>query len=305
MLTAVLLMITVCTEAIASDGEDVLRPRGSAAERHANDGLRVSRSMILGIEGGANYSMFSQTMNRTGAALPDSPENVLKEGAGISPYFGLTADFLLAKSIGLQFRALYDAKNVSREFNSASDGTVDNSFQIINVPLVAKYTLDMNNITTALALRIDITKSVFITAGPMAQFTLGNVTRHDEVRIVNTDSNYFRINYDGIAGKYSSIERSINKVSKLLSGNQYVADSGVSYSSMRYGLEFGIGAKLDIGKNLWLVPQVRYQYMLTPLYNNFGAEDGVRMLTNQPSHIDFSDPKLHSLQFGAALWFGI
>ncbi|MCZ2131853.1 MAG: outer membrane beta-barrel protein [Bacteroidetes bacterium] len=303
---AVLLLMTIAWTAVAAGDEDVLRPSGSPTERHISGaGARASRQMILGFEGGINYSMFSQTLTRTGFMLPDSPENVLESGTGISPYFGITADFPIVKSVGLQIRALYDAKKVGREISAAADGTNDFSFEIVNVPLTSKYTLDMTNLTTAFALRVDLTPSVFITAGPMAQFTVGDVKRNDEVRITKADSFYFRVDYDNVPGKYSSIGRETNKAVSMLSPNQYATDSGRVYSAARFGLEFGLGAKLDIGRNLWLVPQVRYQFMLSPLYDPFQAFDGSRMLTNQPSLIEFSNPKLHSLQFGLALWFGI
>lgn len=304
-LVILLLTVIAWTAAIADD-EDVLRPYGSPAERHISGaGARASRKMILGLEGGINYSMFSQTLKRTGFQLPDSPENVLESGSGIAPYFGIMAEFPIVKSVGLQIRALYDAKKVAREINAAADGTNDFSFNIVNVPLSSKYTLDMTNLTTALALRVDLTPSVFITAGPMAQFNIGNVKRLDEMRITQPDSFYFRVNYDNVPGKYSSISRETNKAVNMLSPNQFAIDSGRVYSATRFGLEFGLGAKLDIGRNLWLVPQMRYQFMLSPLYESFQAYDYSRMLSNQRSLMEFSNPKLHSLQIGLALWFGL
>lgn len=306
---AMLALTAAFSIATAADDEDVLRPHGSKTERNtgSNSSSRISKStVIFGIEGGINYSMFSQTMNRTGAALADSPENVLESGDGISPYFGIMADFPIVSSVGIQLRALYDPKKVSNTFNGTVDATTNTiPPRITDMPTTSEFTLTMDNLSIAAALRVDLTPSVFITAGPMAQFTLGDVKRKDIWSSAKPDTFTININYEGKLGPNTSISRETTSATNFMPNIPPNTPNASPFKKVRIGLEVGLGGKIDIGSNLWLVPQVRYQYMFTPLNDNFKANDLSRTLTNQQSVIEFSNPKLHSLQIGLGLWFGI
>jgi hypothetical protein len=76
--------------------------------------------------------------------------------------------------------------------------------------------------------------------------------------------------------------------------------------SSRVGLEAGIGYKIPISSNIYLVPQLRYQLMLTKV--EMDTYFYVYPLTDPTNQLIFERTEnkvIHSLQLALALWFDI
>ena len=83
VLTLFALMVVLPFSIHAQD-EDVLHPHGGG-KMGSGSSSSSSTPIILGIEGGINYNMFSQTIT---GLLPNSRNEVFKSGSGFSPFFG-------------------------------------------------------------------------------------------------------------------------------------------------------------------------------------------------------------------------
>jgi hypothetical protein len=274
---SLLLLLTLVLSATAQ--EDVLRPRIPSS---------LFKPITIGVEGGVNFNLFSQTLEQN-PVIPGSVLNIFKSGSGFSPFAALMIDLPLTPSLALQLKGTYDAKTFGNTISALYDcpndiGTVD----IANVD--AEYTVNVSYVGIGAALRINATPEIFATIGPIAHFRINDAELATTATIVSPED-----------CQWLSDSRVPNgKVNK-----ETIKDT--VYSSTRFGLEVGVGYKVPIAPSIWVVPQLRFQYMLSKPFDDLTTPkaEATRQNTIGPSTYITKDAMLHSLQLGVALWFQI
>lgn len=311
-------MIFTCliagTVSLAAQGnEDVLRPNGRPEDQQ-HQGKR-KRAFVLGVEGGININMLSQKI-AWAQEITKSPEEVLGSGTGISPEFGVFADWRIANQLGLQVRLAYDGKNAS---NTMSDGIVEGSvfpdsagvIQGGTIPtfeegtIESHYNLSVQALSFAALLRVNIAPNLFATAGPIANFTVGDVTRTDRLTVKGPEDFNILVDYEGVPGMYKEITRETNVSQNMLpavgSGNY----EGSTYSTSRIGLEIGLGYRFPLSNTVYLAPNIRYQYFFTQLTSGYNSQDISHIYTVGEVPMTFSPAKLNSLALIVQLGFSL
>lgn len=273
--------------------EDVLRPHGKKGTSENQDWSYKRNPFIIGIEAGLNFNLFSQTM----VWDPNFPHgdvwNGLKSADGISPHFGVLVDVPINKSFSAQLRVSYDMKNYGVSTNG-SDYDIYGFGHDMNVSVDVKSAY----ITLTPLLRINATDQLFFTVGPTFHFLAGDMeTTWTPNSLDGTQLYDFpfwqRFFQPGIStGTVTEKEAAYDQ-----QGNPHLIQK-----STRVGIEGGIGYKIPLSKTIYLVPQGRFQLMLTPV-------------TEDTYWIDFANPNtvvetsskrtVNSLQFALALWFEI
>jgi hypothetical protein len=261
--------------------EDVLRPR-------IPDGL--FKPVTLGFELGANFNMFSQTIEQVQQTpfVPDTWTEAHKTGTGFSPYAGLMVDLPLGKLISLQFKGTFDSKRFGNTERIKYDSPLLPG-GIRSMDVDWEYSVLVNYIGAGFAVRVNPTPELFATIGTIAHFRLADAENEGTQTIVAPDEGLWTI-----PGKPNS---------KVNSNSS----TDTTYTSTRVGLEVGAGYKIPIAEKFFLVPQLRYQYMFSKLKEDSDpskpTNDGSRLTTAGAFSYTTKDAVLHSIQLGVALWF--
>lgn len=302
-----LLLIASCTVVTAQDNEDVLRPQG-----RPGGGSSSTRSLpvILGIEAGLNVNFYGQGVSRL-IDLVNSPEDVVKSGTGFSPMFGLFADVPLSSGIGLQFRAAYDAKSAGA---TKSDGIVEatvpnigtvvegSKSNVVDATTETEFGISMNAVTLAVLGRFDLTSNLFATFGPVVNLAVGDVTRTDRVKVLAPDDVFILRDYEGNPIQEKEISRESNLSQTVLPQGSQVESS--TYSSVRVGLELGMGYRFNLTPTMYLAPNVRYQYFISPFTtDSYTSLDNSRSQSEGQVPITFDKATLNTLAFVLQLGF--
>jgi hypothetical protein len=274
--------------------------------------------IVVGFDAGLNINMFSQPYTLNGPAITQSPEEVLKSGSGVSPAIGVFIDVPVSSSVGIQARFGYDGKwfsNTTQGFivapPSNNDVTqVDGFPDFVDMEVRAKASWLLNTIGAAVIARIDVAPNIFITAGPIMQFQLGNLTRTDHLSQVGPTGTFIAVDYNGIRDQFSEITRETTFAQNFLpaigpqvDGNGNPTYVGREYETMRLGLEFGIGYRHDLSPTMFIAPSLRYQHMLTPLNSTFSAVEIARAPTLGAPFMSFGESSLHSIVLAVQLGF--
>ena len=305
----------IALQQLHAQEEDVLRPHGkplSAEERSkfswANHPEKVP--FMLGIEAGMNYNMFSQDLSRT-LEITDSPNNVLKSGSGISPFFGFLIEEALSSNLAIQLKFMYDTKKYSNNVAAAVDAVDANGTTILNLPLQAEYDASVNYISIDPTLRYSLSNNFFLTLGVNFQFMSGDLVRNDKLTKTDPENTNTWLNSDYALqpGQYSMISRSINKATDFLPpfnlGPGFFSSPLIDYSSSRTSLEIGAGYLFDLTRTAALAVQARYQYAFSVLNPSFSVTDVSRSPSARSSDVTYENAMLHSLQLSLGLWFKI
>lgn len=282
-LLLVLIIMGIAFPLIAMADEDVLRPNGvkvfsdGGAYEPAGERLPIT----IGIEGGINYNMFSQSISWS-SPVPQSVYNTYSTGDGFSPFIGAFVDFPLSQKIGLQFKLSYDKKAFSNDYTCIMDGT--NTFTGLreDVTVLNKYESDFSYIGVNLSLRYDITNELVCYLGPTLLVPNGDYIQTSTATVLTKDF-YWDV----------PTQQTV-RVQKDTAKNE----------STRLGLELGLGYKIKLSPNIFLVPQVRYQYMLSKFSDDEIGLDMTRILYGTPA-LEAKDKKLNSLQIALALCFNL
>ncbi len=250
----------------ATAQEDVLHPHGKKGAYMETESRRYA-PFSLGIELGANYNMFSQDHSWT-PNYTNTVWDAVKTADGFSPYVSAFVDVPLNEKWGLQGKVTFDWKH----FENSSNGIYSNIEYFGDITHYdAKYTTkaDMLNIDLSLLLRYNFTREFFISAGPIVLFSAGDLTNTWSQTVYYAPNEYQSTG--NLEEKYSP--------------------------KTRIGLEAGLGYKFSLSKNLWLVPQVHFQWVPTLL-----LEDAKNIPWGPYIH-NYENRKLNSLQLGLGLWF--
>lgn len=258
--------------------EDVLRPNGRPHNYYSNyngsDDYEKA-PWYFGVEAGLNFNFFSQKIQWTDAVpdayRPTSYDN-LTSGFGLSPHIGVMVDIPITKTLGVEARLSYDSKY----FRNKGNGSDFNSISGAQLTTTVDWNVTADYLTFTPLLRGDIDKDWFFTIGPTFHFLIGDVKP-------NVDYTPY-------------LNAPINS-----SWNPYIKSSlsSITQKSTRIGIEGGIGYKYQINPKIYLVPQARFQLMLTPNYDDFK----IYSLSNYNDLVYFKDRMQHSIQFALAVWF--
>ncbi len=261
--------------------EDVLRPNGNLSEL-----TDFKPYITIGLEAGLNYNIFNQNMIWSNNYLHGTIFDPLTTGSGISPHIGALIDIPLDNTFGVQLRFAYDMKN----FGQSSSG---NDFDIQSRPHDMKLDVNVTSayFTITPLLRINATNKLFFTVGPTFHSIVGPIetTWKPEVADGTPLNSFGYFNYLGFGtASRGSVTLSTDDQGSIEKPN-----------SLRLGLEGGVGYKFDLSEKIYLVPQLRFQLMLTPITNN---TELINIITNE-TILQTTDRMLHSFQLAIAVWF--
>ena len=278
------IMIISCFSTLIAQ-EDILRPYRAGESESKKWGPNEKpwyQPVMMGVELGLNYNSFSQNITWD-PAVPKSPNNVFESGSGFSPFLGIMADFELSYDVGLQVKLLWDKKYFTNSYSGEAD-VVDNLTGIylgrqgaVNVDYNASVDyFDLNFIV-----RVNVTKDVFLSLGPSFQFALGDIKQN--IDLTTSDPG----------------------ITFIATGTQNASASGNVVANARLGIEFGAGYEYEISKNLYVVPQLRYQLNIFKLAKDSNGLDNWKIYSAGLSNMGFSNAMLNSLQLSVALWFNL
>ena len=270
-------------------GGDVLRPSRSKSSQG-------SSLLYLGIEGGMNYNLFSQTINRVPAdpfdttPLSDSPLDAYKSGKGFSPFGAIFLDIPLSPTIGIQPKISYDRKKFGRKTTGTCECTDDFGTVTGTTPEDLDYTVTASYIGLGALLRFDLTPDWFLEAGPMIQFRTGNAKLDLTLSLPASSTCYFRMDFNNNRGQF-----------KTISGS----DDSIQTTKTRFAIEAGGGYKIPLSSTVFLVPQLRFQFFVTKFADDEPGIDASQAQLQGTDNLTYKDRMLHSIQLSLALMFKI
>ena len=298
--------ITVSTVQLIA--EDVLRPRdGIITNSNADGSTSYSNygdgecKFKIGIEGGVNFSLFSQLYTYTHQVLP--PNVILRRstivdlstsGTGFAGHFALVGDYRFNETSAMQLRLGYEARNFGNSGNA-----IDFDLLGTQTDVSAKLSDYTNWLSVAANYRHSFTESFFMTFGLNADFLTGTPT--EEIMIQSLNSSV-------PANNLVSVQQLANQpYNSLLFTNPSTVTCNLNpdidhFIKNRFALEVGAGYDFKINKNLSLVPQARFQFFLDPLWKNSSGQSYI-MGTTIPYDWEMTDRNLHNVQFLIALWY--
>lgn len=298
----------LCTTMMIAQSEDVLRPKGrpdGGDEQQTTTSSKKKMSWVVGIEGGMNMNFHGQGMSMD-PVIDNSPETALESGVGFSPEFGAFVDLGVSSKVGIQLRVAFDAKAAGNAANGIIDAPVSGveGFAVVPMETSMEYALSYNTIAIAALARIDLTESLFLTIGPIAQLTIGDVTREDVLTKTSDDESFITVDYEGNPGQYDQIKRTTTVAQNLLpaAGDPTLYTTS-AYETTRFGAEIGIGYRIMLSKSVYFAPNVRYQYMFSPLNDEFTAEEISQPFTQSTALIQYDKGSLNTLAFILQLGF--
>lgn len=263
--------LCVAASAPAYAQEDVLRPR-------------IPAPIAYGFELGGNYNMFSLDMQRT-IGFVDSPYDAYLDGMGFSPYAKLSVDYSFTERFGAIFTLGFDQKRVGNERTGVADCIIPRPGGALiydTTRLNLDWEVATNYLTLGLLGRFDAIGGLFFTAGPVMHFRMDS-TSQTEIETLPDDSRCFFED----------------------SSRQRVTDSRIqSKPSSRFGLEAAVGYRFAIGEQLAIVPQIRYQWMITPFIEDRPSGDKYQRFFKGESFGDatyLTNTQLNSIQVGVGL----
>ncbi|TAL69502.1 MAG: hypothetical protein EPN82_06620 [Bacteroidetes bacterium] len=284
------LFLTVFVFSNAYAQEDVLRPHGKKATTEEADWSYKRNPIIIGVEAGLNINLFNQEIIWN---VPDGyPHGTmwdgLKSASGISPHFGVMVDIPINKTFDFQLRAAYDIKN----YGVNVDGTDIDKYGS-EWPMNLKVDVASSYITLTPLLRINATDKLFFTVGPTFHFLAGDI-----------ETTWNPTSTNGIT-QLNDYPFWNNQFPVGATTGTIVENESPIQKSTRIGIEGGIGYIIPLSKSIFLVPQGRFQYMLTPVTSDivvpfYDVQSG-NIIGNETS----ANRMLHSLQLALALWFEI
>lgn len=268
--------------------EDVLRPKGRVDEGVVTK--TGNHPWAIGLEGGLSYNKYGADLNWTDAndepTTANSIYNVFESLSGISPHFGAFVDYDIDKTFGIHLKLLYNAIS----YGNSQDGIVDfqdfNTFPptylgtgIANMDIVNTY----NFFNIEPNLRINATEELYFLFGPSLQFGLGT----QKTVLTYTENEDF-VTYNSQvpdAGQSTKAE-----------------STSSTFSDTRIALNFGAGYKFKVGNNVYLAPQVIYNFGLSS-YDNITTGNINQQLTQDPKDLLITNQSVNQIRFSITLWF--
>ncbi len=252
--------------------EDVLRPSGRKGELTEVPHRKIP--IILGAELGLNYNMFTSNMTWSIPGI-NSPMRVFESGNGVSGLFSLLADYSFTKNAGLQGKLGLDWKN----FSNKSTGTAEDVYNYGSYcDADYDYTISGLYFNLELLFRYNFTDELFMLIGPVFQTPFGKFNMEINGNIRSGDCIF------------------------VCSGGKTINIKDDFTPDTRTGIIAGVGYKYLINNKLWLVPQLRIQFMPT----KYGEDERNIQDIFYPYTIptfDYTNKHLNSIQLALAIWF--
>lgn len=264
---------------------------GSSPLRAQEDVLRptIPSPITYLAETGINYNAFSQTITR--AIDAHTPFDAVAAGNGVSPYVSIGADYAISKRAGIQLKLAYDQKRFSGNAEGLADIIIVHGPEAIEYDTVMSYLdyeVTVNYLDIAALVRLDVVDDLFVTAGPIFQMRLDSTRQRNTNEIRGaSDGEYFDA-AGNPAGKSVTTEFGIQ-----------------SKPSTRFGLAASAGYRIAVSKSVAVVPQIRFQYMLTELIEDRSTVDDYRPYSVGPIDLTLTETMLHSVQLGVGIHFGL
>lgn len=275
----------LCTTMMFAQSEDVLRPNGRPAGELEGASSSSSKKLkwVFGIEAGMNANIFNGALEGT---WENSPLNMLQNGSGFSPLFGLYVEVPLSSSISVGMRMLYDPKSFGNAVDNAEEQCYDATTDSYSLALLtSEFEESITYITLNPLIRWEPVDRFFVQVGPALQFAI------DSVQSTTTKT----INEDEICR--------FNLGTPDESRVQTTESTGAPDNSFRAGIDIGVGYRMQLGDKIDLVPRVGYQWMLTPYAKDQEGVDASQMNINGAVPITFTNITLSSIQASLSLWF--
>ncbi len=261
----------------------VIRPHGRAE----GDDYHFQRwPFILGFEAGLNYNLFSQKMEWF---IPHGTVfDGLTSAGGLSPFFGVVIGAPIDETLTLMLRISYDMKNFSKTTSGNDlDGVLGRAHTMnLTVDVTSAY------FTLTPQLLINLDENWFLSGAIPIQFLTGNI-----------ETTWKPTSVDGTVLSNFAFWNALGFGNVTGGEATFVAGTGGAETPIktRIGLEIGAGYKIPLTNTIWLVPQARFQFMLSEFtegsrFFNLITDETWEQSTNR---------MLHSLQFALAIWFQI
>lgn len=264
--------LIIASENLKAD-EDVLRPRGKSDAELAYY-KSSSLPLILGIEAGVNFNLFSQTISWNPNYRSFTIFESMSSGTGVSPHFGFIFDIPISQKLSFQARISYDRKSFG---NSGLGTDTVLGYSMVNIGVGWDITNDY--VATAFLLRYNIDNNWFATIGPTIHFMTGSIK-------ANKSGN---TGFGGISPDDCHYYQFVDSIFLM------------TKSPTMFGLELGLGYKFPITQDIFLVPQARFQLSLSQIFEDAAINDIYRNV----SVVEFTKRYSHSIQLALALWFNI
>ena len=285
MRLASLIIAALLIVGTATAQEDVLRPNGrpgSAPATSSSSGKGLP--FILGLEAGANFNFFSQTIDGT---WDESPYNVYGDGFGVSPLIGIYADISLSESFGIGVRILYDMKSFGNTQDEALlDCFIEDQGYTV-APVSVEYTESVSYVTINPVLRWQETPQFFVHFGPVIQFAVDSLSNTTTFTVDESEACRFF---------YGTPQESTTLTTE---------GSAAADPSTRFGIDVGLGYRIPLSSTIDLVPRLGYQLMFTPYSQEVEFLDDSRANTIGFTPATATSQTLNSLQLSLSLWFNL
>jgi|GEM_PF-3784160 len=239
----------------------------------------------LGIELGANYSLFSRSIAFTPFDNPTSPNHVIGSGSGLGGFVDIAASRDLGERLRVYARAGVEFVRIV----SSGDAVVDlpSSGNFFDTTAVSfKRSSSTYFFTGELGLQYDFferDRGLYGSLG-LVDHRWGGST---------TTTNRFELPAAG--GRTFPNGTTVNETT---------ADDTTSFEQNRLGLHIGLGWQLPITDNLILAPELSFHYMFgAPFPDQTTAVDDFRHNTLGDLEVSTDNAALHYLRFGLGLWW--
>ncbi|MBC8144363.1 MAG: hypothetical protein H7X80_02190, partial [bacterium] len=190
------------------------------------------------------------------------------------------------KRMGVQVRLGIDSKRFGDgRIGTADFRTTDGATQIVDEQL--DYTVTTTFITLGALARFDPAPRFFVALGPVLHMRLDSTNQVERFEFLSPGAEFTDANGNSI-GKVLTVEKKIQ-----------------SNPSTRFGLEFATGYRIPINRKFDLIPNLRFQYMLTEFVEDRPSADQYQRFTLGIADVRLTETMVHSAQLGVALQFGL
>ncbi|MGE3802055.1 MAG: outer membrane beta-barrel protein [Candidatus Kapaibacterium sp.] len=240
----------------------------------------------VGFEIGPNFSLFSQQISHSPIDNPTSPLRALESGGGVGGFGAVIVEYPFSFSVGLRLKGGLELKRVVASGTGVADCPQNEGGIFDTVEMSVRQTLSSLWITSGISLRFDIADKWYATVGPVWHRRVGEVSRSMHQEILSEGSCVFE----------TTGEKTFDQSSTSSEGNRV----------NRFGFEGGVGYRHRLANNLWLLPELRFQYMLNSLAEE-GSEgvDNFREKTLGRLNVGVDKGELHGILLGIGLLWSL
>lgn len=279
MKKAVLIIIAICLVTMSSySQEDVLRPKGRTDGGYSKSD---NHPWAVGLEAGGTFNVFTSDLSLTDlsggqASQINSIYSVFESVTGVTPHFGAFVDYSINDMFGIHLKLIYNSVRYSgSETNFFEFYDVNSGDYLGTDPVTFNYKQEYSFINIEPMFRINPTSELFILVGPSIRLTASDI---------ETNNNYTKNDDTGIT----------------FANNGYEIDEYMTHKgSNNYALNFGLGYKFNVDKNIAVAPQLLYSLSVSEMENL----DETSVFDPAFYNRIVSARTLNQIRFSLTLWF--